>query len=33
MARSEETMVRSESGFGLKQRGDNKYRFNPPAGG
>ena len=22
----------TESGFGLKQRGDKKYRFNPPAG-
>ncbi|MFH0849116.1 MAG: hypothetical protein V1857_06410 [archaeon] len=32
MSRPEETVLRSESGFGLKQRGDKKYRFNPPAG-
>ena len=32
MSRPEETMLRSESGLSLKQRGGKKYRFNPPAG-
>jgi hypothetical protein len=32
MSRPEETVLNSESGIGLKQRGDKKYSFNPPAG-
>jgi hypothetical protein len=32
MSRPEETVLKSESGLGLKQKGDKKYRFNPPAG-
>jgi len=32
MSRPEETVLKSESGFSLKQKGDKKYRFNPPAG-
>jgi hypothetical protein len=32
MSRPEETVLNSESGLGLKQRGDKKYSFNPPAG-
>ncbi len=31
MASPEETILKTEP-FGLKQRGDKKYRFNPPAG-
>ena len=32
MSRPEETVLKSESGLGLKQVGDKKFRFNPPAG-
>ncbi len=32
MSRPDEAILVTESGFGLKQRGDKKYRFNPPAG-
>jgi hypothetical protein len=32
MSRPEETLLRTESGFGLKQKGDKKWRFNPPTG-
>lgn len=32
LAGSEETILKTESGLGLKERGGKKYRFNPPAG-
>jgi len=32
MSNPEETVLKSESGFGLREKGDKKYRFNPPAG-
>jgi len=32
MTSPEETILKNESGIGLKQKGDKKYRFNPPAG-
>jgi hypothetical protein len=32
VSRPEETILKSESGLGLKQKGDKKFSFNPPAG-
>jgi hypothetical protein len=32
LSRPEETIIKSESGIGLRQKGEKKYRFNPPAG-
>ncbi len=32
MSRSEETIIKSESGIALKQKASKKYTFNPPAG-
>jgi hypothetical protein len=32
MSRPAETILKSESGIGLQQKGTKKYRFNPPAG-
>jgi hypothetical protein len=32
MSRPEETVLKSESGFGLREKGGKKYNFNPPAG-
>jgi predicted nucleic acid-binding Zn ribbon protein len=32
MSHLEETVLRTESGICLQQKGDKKYRFNPPAG-
>ena len=32
MPSSEETVIKSESGFAVKEKGDKKYRFNPPVG-
>ena len=32
MLSREETVLKSESGLGLREKGGKKYRFNPPAG-